>query len=292
MDRINNLPEVELYSVGTEEVDRVAHLMTAEAAALIKSEEAFGIAVAEENEVRGAMCARFAPENERCLEILSIYVVPEFRGRGLGTTMLVETIEEILAETEGELTYAGAIFSPGAEGAKELFEKIGFEISEAEGIFAFQVEVGALMSYELLKRKVAPPEGCSLRTVSELSDYDIKMLISELRNNGVDYISVVETANSIKDASYVLFDANGKLIACAIFTPAGEAKVCLAQFFTAGGANAAMSVLQSGAAALAEKLPPDMILEIPTVEESSASLVKKIVPDCKSVKVLSAMLKV
>ena len=58
------LPEVELYSIGPNEADHAAPLLTAEAVEAIKSGEAFGMALVEEGEVRAAACARLLPENE------------------------------------------------------------------------------------------------------------------------------------------------------------------------------------------------------------------------------------
>ena len=75
------LPEVELYSIGPNEADHAAPLLTAEAVEAIKSGEAFGMALVEEGEVRAAACARLLPENEEVLELISLSVAPAFRRR-------------------------------------------------------------------------------------------------------------------------------------------------------------------------------------------------------------------
>lgn len=53
------LPEVELYSIGPDEADYAAPLLTGEAVEEIKA----GMALVEEGEVRAAVCARMFPEN-------------------------------------------------------------------------------------------------------------------------------------------------------------------------------------------------------------------------------------
>ncbi len=53
------LPEVELYSIGPDEADYAAPLLTGEAVEEIKA----GMALVEEGEVRAAVCARLFPEN-------------------------------------------------------------------------------------------------------------------------------------------------------------------------------------------------------------------------------------
>jgi len=292
LPNVNELPEVNLYAVGPLEVDRVSNLMTSEAVSLIKSGDAYGIAITEGDEVHGAMCFRLSPENEQCLEILSIFVIPGFRRTRLATTMITETVEDILSETYGELKFATAVFSPDTEGARELFESIGFKISESENCLTFRTDAGSLLKNELLAVKAQAPAGCVLRAVSELSDYDVRMLVSELSKNGVDYVSASDISGSIIDASFVLTDASGTAIACSIFSHGSDGGAVLSQFYTASGANSAMAVLRASAAALAEKLPHDAPIEITTVESSSAGLVKKLLPDSKETKILHALLRV
>ena len=57
------LPEVELYSIGPDEADYAAPLLTDEAVEEIKAGMAFGMALVEEGEVRATVCARLFPEN-------------------------------------------------------------------------------------------------------------------------------------------------------------------------------------------------------------------------------------
>ena len=79
-----DLPEVELYSIGPSEADYAAPLLTPEGVSAIRDGSALGMALAEEGELRAAACARLLPENDSVLELLSLYTAPACRRRGLG----------------------------------------------------------------------------------------------------------------------------------------------------------------------------------------------------------------
>lgn len=292
MANLDKMPAVDIYAITSENVACVANMLTDSAVMFIKNEEALGLAIAEDEEIRGAICVRFSDENPESLEIISIFVAPEFRRRGLGITLLLETVEGLLAETDGALMFATAVFGEKTEGVRELFEKVGFEITEEASMSCFQTNIGSLAESELLKGgKTIPPEQ-TIKCLDDLSEYEVKRFLGVLRESGIDYISYEGIRNTLGDASFILFDGESKAIASAIFTFDGEQSVWLSQFHTFGGANAAMAVLKSGAEALVKKIPGNTILEIPTVENSSASLVKKILPGCTESRILRAVLKV
>ena len=115
--------------------------------------------------------------------------------------------------------------------------------------------------------------------------------MEELKRNRVDDLSLEEMGQALPDCSYVLL--NGKLEpkACAIFHAMGEQGIYLSQFFTADGSTAAgMAVLQAAAKALLNRFPDETVLEIPTLTESSAGLVKKLLPSSKSTGLMHAVL--
>ena len=104
---------MEFYSIGPNEADHAAPLLTAEAVEAIKSGEAFGMALVEEGEVRVAACARLLLENEEVLELISLYVAPAFRRRALGGTLLMELLEETMNATDGTCTGSFPSLCPG-----------------------------------------------------------------------------------------------------------------------------------------------------------------------------------
>ena len=147
------LPEVQLYGIGPDEADHAAPLLTAEAVTYIKNNEAFGLALVEEGKARAAVCANFSPEDEAILEIISLYVAPDHRRRKLGGTLLMELLEEVLSETEGNLKGVIASFMPETEGVEALLTKAGFEIQTDEQAQTFRLPVSELADSPLLKRK-------------------------------------------------------------------------------------------------------------------------------------------
>ena len=285
------LTEVQLYGIGPDEADHAAPLLTAEAVTYIKNNEAFGLALVEEGKARAAVCANFSPEDEAILEIISLYVAPDYRRRKLGGTLLMELLEAVLSETEGNLKGVIASFMPETEGVEALLTKAGFEIKRDEQAQTFRLPVSELADSPLLKRKKSVPEGYILRSLKGISDTTLRQLAEELKRNRVDDLSLEEMGQALPDCSYVLL--NGKLEpkACAIFHAMGENGIYLSQFFTADGSTAAgMAVLQAAAKALLNRFPDETVLEIPTLTESSAGLVKKLLPSSKSTGLMHAVL--
>lgn len=284
-------PEVELYTVGPKDVDRVASLLTKEAVEEIKAGEAFGMVLVEEDEVRAAACARILPEDDEILELISLYVPPAFRRRALGGTLLMEVLERTMAETDAMLRLAIASFMPGTEGLEELLVKAGFVIEQDEQVLAWQISMPDLADSLLLKRTKAVSAGDSLRTLAELPDYAVRQLVQVLQQHSIADLTVAEMREALQTASYVLLDAKGEPKACAIVSAAEKNVAYLSQFFAEdGNAAASMAVLQAAGQAVLRECDPDTVLEIPTLTDSSANLVKTLVPAAQSVCLLRAYL--
>ena len=102
------LPEVELYSIGPDEADYAAPLLTGEAVEEIKAGMAFGMALVEEGEVRAAVCARLFPENEIHLEQLFTRV-----GFVIEEESAVTSWQIPLKKLMGSLLFARRVPAPG-----------------------------------------------------------------------------------------------------------------------------------------------------------------------------------
>ena len=285
------LPEVQLYGIGPDEADHAAPLLTAEAVTYIKNNEAFGLALVEEGKARAAVCANFSPEDEAILEIISLYVAPDYRRRKLGGTLLMELLEAVLSETEGNLKGVIASFMPETEGVEALLTKAGFEIQTDEQAQTFRLPVSELADSPLLKRKKSVPKGYILRSLKGTSDTTLRQLMEELRRNHVDDLEPEEMAQAVSDCSFVLLNEKLEPKACAILHAMGEQGIYLSQFFTAEGSTAAgMAVLQSAAKAVLNRFSGETVLEIPTLTESSAALVRKLLPASQSTGLRRAVL--
>ena len=285
------LPEVQLYGIGPDEADHAAPLLTAEAVTYIKNNEAFGLALVEEGKARAAVCANFSPEDEAILEIISLYVAPDYRRRKLGGTLLMELLEAVLSETEGNLKGVIASFMPETEGVEALLTKAGFEIKTDEQAQTFRLPVSELADSPLLKRKKSVPEGYILRSLQGTSDTTLRQLMEELKRNRVDDLVPEEMAQALSDCSFVLLNEKLEPKACAILHALGEQGIYLSQFFTAEGSTAAgMAVLQSAAKAVWNRFSGETVLEIPVLTESSAALVRKLLPASQSIGLMRAEL--
>lgn len=266
---------VELFSIGPQEAGQIAPLLTAEAADLLRAGEAFGLAVVEEGEARGAVCARLSPESDRSLELISFYVAPAYRRRRLGGTLLLELLEACEEELDGTIEAVEASFfpEPGLEG---LLAKAGFRIEPAgKDLYSRVVPTAKLADAPLMKLEPPPLKDCRLIPAEELSPFQIQQLFQTLERKGADYMEPEQLANALPGPSYVLTDAGQRPLACAIFTGQGNS-LCLSQFFIASPrAAAAVAVLQASARSLIERYPEGQ-LEIPLLASSSAKLVERL----------------
>lgn len=286
-----SLPEVELYSIGPNEADRAAPLLTGEAVERLRSGEALGMALVEEGEARAAVCARLLPENETHLELVSLYTVPQYRRRGLAGTLFMELLEELMAEMDGMLEYVTATFDASAEGAEPFFRTIGFEIDEETALADWKMPLAELAGNPLLRRRVSVPAGMYLRTIEKVEDLDLRRLSETLKQNDIADLTVPQMRQALTQASYILFNKDYEPVACAIVSAQDEKHIYLSQFFTANGnTTGGMVVLQAAAYALLDCMPGDVVLEIPTITDSSAGLVKRLIPSSQAAHVYRAVL--
>ena len=274
-DEQDELPPIEMYSIGPQDVALAAPLLTPEAAEMIRDDEAFGFAIVEEDEVRGAVCARLDPENEICLQLVSLYVVPQYRRRRLGGTLLIELLEACGEAFDGTVARVETLLCP-EPGLEALLKKAGFKLEEDEkGVHSNIVSVSALADSPLMKHKAVLPKGCTLASFENLSPIRIRKLFRTLESAGADYMDLNQLYQALPGVSFVLLDAKGHPVACAVFS-GGTERLCLSQFFTAGGSAAAgMAVLQAAVRVLLEQYA-DARLEIPLLTASSAGLAERL----------------
>ena len=288
---LNQLPEVSIYSIGPKEADYAAPLLTPEAVSLIQTSEAFALALTEEGTACAAVCARLAPENETILEVISLYVAPEFRRRSLGRTLLIELLERTMAATDGSIRFLTISFLSEDHGLSAMLSKFGFEIIPEETAISWQLTLEKLPDSILMKTPAALPSNSSLQSLAALSDYQIRQLAQTLKSFHVDILSAAQLHQAHQQASYVLLGESGEPTACAIFTVSDHSRITLSQFFTAHkSASPIVAVLQASAQILLEQFSPETILEIPTLTRSSGKLVQHLLPESKAISLNRAVL--
>lgn len=266
---------VQLFSIGPRQAERMAPLLTAEAVDLLRAGEAFGLAIVEEGEARGAACARLEPESGLCLELISLYVAPRYRRRQLGGTLLLELLEACGEELDGTASGVEAFFSPEPD-LEALLAKAGFRLEQAgETMCSRVVPVADLADSPLMKLGGSPPNGHRLLPLEAVPSTHIRQLCQALERAGVDYMTPQQLSGALPGVSFVLLDASLCPAACAIFTGQGD-RLCLSQFYVAGSkASGAVAVLRAAAGALLERYP-DARLEIPLLAASSAGLAERL----------------
>lgn len=277
-DQNQTLAPVQLYLIGPQEVELAAPLLTKEAAALIRSDQAFGIAIVDEGRARGALCARLSPDNDICLELLSLYVVPQYRRRQLGSTLLAELFDLCGEIFDGTVSRIEASFLP-EEGLTALLQRTGFQLEADEsGICSIFVPVSELTDSTLMKQYADYKGGGTLLPFRELSNTHIRRFFRELENAGADYMDPDQLDRVLPDASFVLMDAESHPVACAIITGEDD-HLCLSQFFAAGGnVTGAVAVLYAAARTLLEQCP-DAVLEQPLLTPASVRFTKRLLGD-------------
>lgn len=285
------LPEVELYSIGSEEAEYAAPLLTGEAVAQIKAGMACGMALVEEGEARAAVCARILPENETHLELISLYVAPAYRRRALGSTLLMELLEEYMSDTDGTLEYVTAVYPQTADGLEAFFSYAGFVTEDEEALMSWQISLSELKRSPMSRRRIAVPDGYFLRTLEMAQDLDLRRLSDELEQNEIADLTLPQMRQALTDASYFLLNSRQEPVACVIVSEQENGHIYLSQFFAANGdTTCGLIVLQAAADALLARLPEQTVLEIPTIADSSARLVQRLLPDCHATHIQRATL--
>lgn len=283
----DQLPAVALYSIGPEQTELAAPLLTGEARTLIAQGEAFGLAVVEEGRARGAVCARLTPGDGELLDLISLYVEPAFRRRQLGGTLLLELLDQATSATGGELRGVCALFPADAEGVEALLIRAGFAIRPTQGVQCWRFPVAQLGQSPLLARKGrsgAVPLG-------SLPEHRLRQLCLTLERRGAAYLTQEEMVQAHPAFSSVLLEEDGRPTACAMFFQEAG-KLVLGQFFAEPGqTHAAVGVLQTSAQAILARAPAGSMLEIPTLADSATRLVQRLLgPDLAPVPTLEGFL--
>lgn len=271
------LPEVEIYAIEGENVKHVESLLTSDAVELICRGEATGLAIVEENEVRGAICVCFSGDENETLEICSLYIAPAYRRRALGSTLFLEVLERGMSMTDGLLNRIECWFSNSADGMTEFLKSMGFQFQQVENSAMWYFTLGEVAEREILHKEDSP--ATTAVPLSCLSDLQKCRLIQKLEENGVNYISENELDKAQKEISYVMMSRKDPLVfrACVIWTGDLETGLCLKQFFfDPTNFNAPLAVLRASFKTLEENFPPETVLFVPTLTSASAKLVQQI----------------
>ena len=272
----DTLPEVEIYAISAQDTERLSSLLTKEAAALIRSNEAEGLAIVEENEVRGAICVRISPMEEEVMELISLYVTPAYRRRALGGTMFLEALERGMEATNGLLQMVECSFSSASVEMEGFLRYAGFQIEAVpeSAVWRFSLEQAA-------KGTIFQSQSGSAYgpvPLSSLSSAELRLLEQTLEKYNVAYLTGEELLEANQEISYVLFDPKNPsvLLACAIWSIDVNRELCLNQFFFVPSDHRAPAVvLNACLQSMQQKFPETTMLVVPTLTPSSARLAQQ-----------------
>ena len=286
-NKVEEMSEVQLHFIDESTIEQVKVLYPAAVAEAIEKGQAFGLAIEEEEEIRGALGAVLMPEDDR-LEILSLYVTEDSRRRYLGTTLLLETINSILEETEGELKLVTISFPERIPGMREFIENLGFilECYPHEGSFFLN---NRLLENSVLNRKSSQPI-TGVTSWNELNDYEVKELYHQLETEGIAYLQRADLKKVRGELSFVKKDSSGKMLACCIIT--GSERPVLAQFYSAKGNTKYGVAVLTAALGRFLMMPQEQDLEVPCISMSSIKLLQRLVPEAEKENYIRAYLRV
>ena len=286
-NNVEEMGEVQLHFIDKSTIEQVKALYPTAVAEAIEKGQAFGLAIEEEEEIRGALGAALMPEDDR-LEILSLYVTEEARRRYLGGTLLFQTIDSIMEETEGELKMVTISFPERIHGMREFMEKMGFsmECFPHEGSFFLNK---SLLENSVLNNKNSQPI-TGVTSWDELNDYEVKELYRQLETEGIAYLQREDLKNVRGELSFVKKDSLGKMLACCIIT--GGERPVLSQFYSAKGNTKYGVAVLTAALGRFLQMPKEQDLEVPCISMSAIRLLERLVPGAEKENYIRAYLRV
>lgn len=285
---LEKLPELQIYCVDAGQIHKFSPLFTKEAAMELAAGTAIGLIAVEGNTACGAICVKQAEDNEAILELLSLYVVPEYRRKAVAGTLFLEVMETAFEETDGLTHCCRCVWTKDREGVAEFLEKAGFQTESPETAGSFRISAKELKECPLGNYRAYMPKEYRMTTVSELSALEKKLLFQKLSEASVAYMTEEELEMTCKEISYVVWNAGNEPVACALFT-AQEGRILLSQFFIgAGPAGEGVKMLQICAEKLSEYYGEETELEIPVLTDSSRRLMEKLLGECRRIPMYTA----
>lgn len=288
-NEMDNLPELELYRVEEAQIAKFAPLFTQEAQTELAAGTAIGMIAVEENIACGAICMKLMEgDQEGMLDLISLYVVPEYRRKGIAGTLFLEMMEDVFEATDGMVHYCRYVGEKNAEGVMEFLEQAGFVFEEEDLAGAFLMTVKDLGKAPLNGVRASLPADYHMVSVPELSALERKKIFQTLSEAGIAYMIEAELENACQEISYVVFDARREMAACAFFTEHGS-RLCLSQFFIKPGpAGEGIKMLQTCAQKASERYGQETEIEIPILTDSSLRLMEKLLGKCRRIPMCAA----
>ena len=259
---------MKIYALDKTNIDDFNFLVEYSAAEAIKKDEAYGFCVKEKNAHVGALVGRFVDEKE--FEIMSLYVVPEMRRKGVGEKLL-DTLIEVFDGQEANISVTFACVSDNEIALCAFLEKMDFEEYRSLDSHLFSITVGMLANSKLTGAKTK----ADYISFKDLTKKQTSALEKVKSKGYVPRPTGGFTSEAIEgDMSIAYFEGN-KPVAYVVVERANDDLLMLSSLYVDDPDNPStlLKLLKSLAHRLIDKYTDDTVILLPTVTENSERIV-------------------
>ena len=234
----------------------------------------YGLYDEEERIAQGALVVQTAGYS---VMIRSLFVVPEYRNLG-GATMLMDTLVSDVFETDdiAEIELLAGYTSEGEMMVVDFLRNRGFETEEAEERY-YSTTVAQIVESGVLP-KFAGRGGA--QSLFFTTDAALKGLGTEMAKMSSVFVPLpIDRTNYEQDVSMVI-EKDGR-ITDIVLIEKDDDDLILSYALATGTGTGIMSAFAAAMKVAGEKYGEDVVIRIPTVNEISSALVKKIIPGAR-----------
>ena len=259
---------MKIYALDKTNIDDFNFLVEYSAAEALKRDEAYGFCIKERNAHVGALVGRFIDEKE--FEIMSLYVVPEYRRKGVGEKLL-ETLNEVLDGKDANLCISFACTSDSDKELCAFLEKMDFDEYKSLDSHMFAVTIGMLAESKLAGTK----PGSDFISFKDLNKKQITALEKVKSKGYVPRPSGGFSSAAIENDMSIAYFVDGKPMAYVVVERENDDLLMLSSLYVhdPDQPTTLLKILRSLVYRLTDKYTDDTVLVIPTVTESSERLV-------------------
>ena len=261
---------MEVYALDATNIDSFDFLVEPAALLAVKKGEAYGFCVKTDNAHVGALVGRFTDEHE--YEIMSLFVLPEYRKQGVGEKLL-ETLSSVLGDEDADVSISFACLSDDEQELMQFLERNGFEEYRNPDSHIFAVTIEQIAKSELLSEKKSANYPC----FNDLSEKQIEAL-NEFTGDGFMPKPVGGFASDRveKDVSVAIFKGS-KPVAYAVIERENDDLLVLSSLYVdeKQRSTALIRLLGCCFVRLDDKYTEDTVLLLPAVNADSENLFDK-----------------
>ena len=234
----------------------------------------YGLYDEEELIAQGALVVQIAGYN---VMIRSLFVAPEYRNNG-GATMLMDTLVNDAFETDdiAEIELLAGYSNEGEMMVVDFLRSRGFQIEDAEERY-YSATVSQIIESGVLP-KFAGRGGA--QSLFFTTDAALKGLGTEMAKMSSVFVPLpIQRTNYEQDVSMVI-EKDGR-ITDIVLVEKDDDDLILSYALATGTGTVIMSAFAAAMKVAKEKYGEDVVIKIPTVNEISSALVRKIIPNAR-----------